>query len=282
MSPDTFIKSRRESISMEERHSNEQRVYDDMADQVLAEWSDDDYLVDPDCLPESHQFEGPMQQLIDWSWPLDGATVLETGSGFGELSCWLALNGADVIATDISSRCLEVVEERARRNGVSDRIRTVNTPIEAADDIDDESVDLVFGRTVAHHFDLRPAAKSMYRALKPGGRAVFAEPVLLLPDWVFRLRRSGPVTKVFPPFVHTPDERSFDDEMIADLSAPFDAVQIEYYGLFTRVSNFVRVPDRLFKRVSAIDQAVLERVDSARSFSKYMVIRLDKSAQAGR
>lgn len=280
MGPETFIRSRREAIAIEDRHANEMRVYDDMADQVLAEWTDDDYRVDPDALPECHQFEGPMQQLVDWSRPLDGATVLETGSGFGELTCWLALNGATVIATDISSKCLEVVAERARRNGVADSIRCVNTPIEAAEGIDDESVDLVFGRTVAHHFDLGPAAKSMYRALKPGGRAVFAEPVLLLGDWVFRLRRSKAVTAVFPPFVHTPDERSFDREMIADLSAPFDSVEIEYFGILTRVSSFVRVPDKLYERVSIVDQAILDRVGRARALSKYMVIRLDKSAQA--
>lgn len=280
MGPETFIRSRRETVAMEDRHANEMRVYDDMADQVLAEWTDEDYLVDPDVLPECHQFEGPMQQLVDWSRPLEGATVLETGSGFGELACWLALNGAHVIATDISSKCLDVVAERARRNGVEDRIRMANTPIEEAAGIDDASVDLVFGRTVAHHFDLGPAARSMYRVLKPGGRAVFAEPVLLLGDWVFRLRRSKAVTKVFPPFVHTPDERSFDKEMIADLSAPFDAVTIEYFGILTRVSSFVRVPDKLYARVSTIDQAILDRVAPTRSLSKYMVIRLDKSAQA--
>lgn len=279
MGPETFIRSRRETVAMEDRHANEMRVYDDLADQVLAEWTDDDYRVDPDALPECHQFEGPMQQLVDWSRPLDGATVLETGSGFGELTCWLALNGAKVIATDISSKCLDVVSERARRNGVEDRIRTVNTPIEEAEGVDDESVDLVFGRTVAHHFDLGPAAKSMYRALRPGGRAVFAEPTLLLPDWVFRLRRSGPVTRVFPPFVHTPDERSFDEEMIAELSAPFDAVTIEYFGISTRVSSFVRVPDTVYARMSAVDQAVLDRFPATRPLSKYMVIRLDKSAQ---
>lgn len=280
MGPETFIRSRRETVAMEDRHANEMRVYDDMADQVLAEWTDEDYLVDPDVLPECHQFEGPMQQLVDWSRPLEGATVLETGSGFGELACWLALNGAHVIATDISSKCLDVVAERARRNGVEDRIRMANTPIEEAAGIDDASVDLVFGRTVAHHFDLGPAARSMYRVLKPGGRAVFAEPVLLLGDWVFRLRRSKAVTKVFPPFVHTPDERSFDKEMIADLSAPFDAVTIEYFGILTRVSSFVRVPDKLYARVSTIDQAILDRVAPTRSLSKYMVIRLDKSGQA--
>lgn len=280
MGPETFIRSRRETIAIEDRHANEMRVYDDMADQVLAEWTDEDYRVDPDALPECHQFEGPMQQLVDWSRPLEGATVLETGSGFGELSCWLALNGAEVIATDISSKCLDVARERAERNGVSERIRTVNTPIELAEGIEDASVDLVFGRTVAHHFDLRPAAESMYRVLKPGGRAVFAEPVLLLGDWVFRLRRSKAVTKVFPPFVHTPDERSFDKEMIADLSAPFDAVTIEHFGIFTRVSSFVRVPDDLYAKVSAVDQAILDRVPSTRVLSKYMVIRLDKSAQA--
>lgn len=278
MGPETFIRSRRDTVSIESRHANERSVYDDMATQVLAEWTDQDFLVDPTELPECHQFEGPMQTLIDWSGPLEGITVLETGSGFGTLTCWLAMNGANVIATDISSKCLEVVEERARRNGVADRITTINTPVETLEGVDDESVDLVFGRTVAHHFELPPSARSMYRVLKPGGRAVFAEPVLLMPDWVFRLRRSRAVTKVFPPFVHTPDERSFDLEMIDDLSGPFDRVTIGYFGMFTRVSSFVRVPDRLFAAIGRVDQAILDRVGPARTLSRYMVIRLDKAA----
>lgn len=281
VTPQTFIRSRREVVAVEDRHANEVSVYDGMADQVLAEWTDEQFLVDPDVLPESHQFEGPMQTLIDWAGPLDGTTVLETGSGFGTLTCWLAMNGAQVIATDISSRCLEVVRERAERNGVGDRITTINTPVETLDGIDDDSVDVVFGRTVAHHFELPPSAASMYRVLKPGGRAVFAEPVLLLPDWVFRLRRSRAVTSVFPPFVHTPDERSFDLEMIEDLSAPFDRVTTAYFGVLTRVSSFVRVPDRLFATVSRVDQAILGRVGAARTLSRYLVIRLDKSPVGG-
>jgi 2-polyprenyl-3-methyl-5-hydroxy-6-metoxy-1,4-benzoquinol methylase len=269
-------------VAVEERHANETRVYDEMASQVLAEWSDEDYLVDGDSLPECHQFEGPMQTLIDWAGPLEGKTVLDTGSGFGEMTCWLALQGANVIATDISSKCLELVAERARRNGVADRVTTVCTPIETAEGIEDDSVDIVFGRTVAHHFELGPAAKSMYRVLKPGGHAVFTEPVLLVPEWVFRLRRSGPVARVFPPFVHTPDERSFDQEMIDDLCAPFDSVKIEYFGLFNRVSNLVKVDDKLFAKISSFDQAVLGKVKSARTLSRYMVIRLDKAATATR
>ena len=68
--------------------------------------------------------------------------------------------------------------------------------------------------------------------------------------------------------------------MIADLSAPFDSVSIEYFGVFTRVSSFVRVPDKLYERISAVDQAILGRVSAAQPFSKYIVIRLDKSALA--
>lgn len=277
----SFITSRLDEVPLEHRHANERSVYDAMADEVLAEWTDEELLVDPDALPECHQFEGPMQTLIDWAGPLDGTTVLETGSGFGTLTCWLAMNGARVIATDISPRCLEVVDERARRNGVADRITTINTPVETLDGIDDQSVDVVFGRTVAHHFELPPSAASMYRVLKPGGRAVFAEPVMLLPDWVFRLRRSRAVSSVFPPFVHTPDERSFDRQMIGDLSGPFDEVTTAYFGMMTRVSSFVRVPDRLFAAISRADQAVLERVAAAQTLSRYLVIRLDRSPAGG-
>lgn len=65
--------------------------------------------------------------------------------------------------------------------------------------------------------------------------------------------------------------------MIDDLSAPFDKVTIAHFGVLTRVSSFVRVPDRLFAAVSRVDQKILERADAAQTLSRYMVIRMDKS-----
>ena len=40
-----------------------------------------------------------------------------------------------------------------------------------------ESVDVVFGMAVLHHVDLALAADEVYRVLKPGGRAIFTEPI---------------------------------------------------------------------------------------------------------
>ena len=41
----------------------------------------------------------------------------------------------------------------------------------------DASVDVVFGIAILHHLDLPQAAREVWRILKPGGRAIFQEPV---------------------------------------------------------------------------------------------------------
>jgi len=41
----------------------------------------------------------------------------------------------------------------------------------------DDSVDVVFGIAILHHLDLMATSKEVHRVLKPGGRAIFQEPV---------------------------------------------------------------------------------------------------------
>lgn len=47
-----------------------------------------------------------------------GADVLEIGCGLGLVSAVCALRGAEVVATDIDERCLELARRNARLNGV--------------------------------------------------------------------------------------------------------------------------------------------------------------------
>src|SRR6185437_7465720 len=66
--------------------------------------------------------------------------------------------------------------------------------------------DAVVGSSVLHHLDLDLAFQNIYRLLRPGGRACFAEPNLLNPQ-VFAERRLPFLRHIF--WYVSPDESAF-------------------------------------------------------------------------
>ena len=106
---------------------------------------------------------------------LRGKRVLELGSGAGEGAVYLALQGASVVATDLSPGMLKVVERVAAIHGV-----TVEHTICSAEDLSvfsDSSFDLVYAANTLHHVDTAQCLDEVKRVLKPGGRAFFWDPV---------------------------------------------------------------------------------------------------------
>jgi SAM-dependent methyltransferase len=105
-----------------------------------------------------------------------GQEVLEYGSGWGENTILLARRGAQVHALDISPELIGINRRRMQANGVTSGVRF---SVASAYDVPcpDGSVDVVFGMAILHHLDLDLAAKEVYRVLRPGGRAIFSEPM---------------------------------------------------------------------------------------------------------
>jgi SAM-dependent methyltransferase len=106
---------------------------------------------------------------------LEGLDVLELGAGSGVDSVMLARRGARVTATDIADASAELIQRRFVANGVTNG-RVMVMPAEVLD-LPDESFDRVFSRGVLHHADVARAAPEIARVLRPGGRAVFIEPL---------------------------------------------------------------------------------------------------------
>jgi ubiquinone/menaquinone biosynthesis C-methylase UbiE len=110
-----------------------------------------------------------------------GMTVLEPGPGMG----FFTLDAARmvgptgrVIAPDVQERMLKVLSRRARRSGLLDRIDIRRTEPERLG-IEDLAarVDLVLAIFVVHEMpDVGAFFAAAHRALKPGGRLLFAEP----------------------------------------------------------------------------------------------------------
>lgn len=95
------------------------------------------------------------------------ARILEVGCGWGELAAWLARDtGADVVATDLSPRMVEL----ARGHRVDARVADVQAlPFEGG------SFDVVVAAWMLYHVpDLDRGIAEIARVLRPGGRLVAA------------------------------------------------------------------------------------------------------------
>jgi SAM-dependent methyltransferase len=107
---------------------------------------------------------------------------LELGCGTGEFTKRVVSTGADITAIDISPELLRVAMGRIKDKNVRFQIQNIEKM-----DFEDESFDVVFGCSVLHHLNLRPALVEIYRVLKGGGRIVFTEPNMLNPQiWAER------------------------------------------------------------------------------------------------
>lgn len=108
----------------------------------------------------------------------DGARVLDLGCGRGERSVDLLRRGAVVDGIDISPVYTSQAEAAARAAGFDDDRFTFVAGDAHRLPYDDATFDLVVGDGILHHLDLDVALGEIHRVLKPGGRALFREPLL--------------------------------------------------------------------------------------------------------
>ncbi|OGG46432.1 MAG: hypothetical protein A3F84_05320 [Candidatus Handelsmanbacteria bacterium RIFCSPLOWO2_12_FULL_64_10] len=183
--------------SRDSRLAAEEAFHDAWARQIEVEAIDVDLAFHPTISPETHY---ALERLGD----LKGRRVLDLGCGAGEASVCLARRGARVWAADLSGEMLRAAGRLAERYGVRGRVRLVKVDAEAMA-FPSGAFDAVYGFGVLHHLDLDAAATEVARVLRPGGRAVFVEPL-----------KYNPIINLYrwmSPDVHTRDEHpmSFAD-----------------------------------------------------------------------
>ena len=118
----------------------------------------------------------PLEYAYHQLGDVAGQRIVDFGCGSGANSVLLANRGAHVWGIDISEDLLRLAK---RRLAVSGREGGATFIAGSAHDMPfpDNSIDVVFGIAILHHLDLDLVSREVRRVLKPGGRAIFQEPV---------------------------------------------------------------------------------------------------------
>jgi SAM-dependent methyltransferase len=156
-----------------------------------------------------------------------GRRVLEFGCGAGSYELDLARAGAIVVGIDISPEAIERARERVAAQGLSERI---SFQVMNAEELtfSAASFDRVCGSSILHHLDLDRALRETARILKPGGDAVFYEPLGHNP--LINLYRR------LTPRMRSEDEHPLKARDLDMLGAHFGRVEIRYFHLLSIAS----------------------------------------------
>lgn len=124
---------------------------------------------------------GEYRKWVAWLALDKNSRVLEVASGSGGPAIFLAqLSGCSLVGVDIDPNGLAVAAERARAEGLNDRLSFQEASADSALPFSDSSFDAVICIDAANHFAKRLfVLQEWRRVLKPGGRAVFTDPVVI-------------------------------------------------------------------------------------------------------
>ncbi len=200
-----------------------------------------------------------------------GRDVLEYGCGAEALAGVIAPIARSVHAIDISDEAVR--QARCSCDAPNARFSVMDA---MNLDFPDDSFDLVFGSGIIHHLDIGMCADSLARVLRPGGHALFWEPLGLNP--AIELYRA------LTPDARTPDEHPLRPSDIATLKTRFASVDLHFYGLSTLAAvpfRKTRAGTGLRAGLRACDRALL-RVPGLRWLAWYALIHCRKSGDATR
>jgi ubiquinone/menaquinone biosynthesis C-methylase UbiE len=180
---------------------------------------------------------------------------------------------ASVRGIDISPVAVEqAAQAAAREAGLQDaEFRVMDGE---ALDFPDDSFDVVYGSAVIHNLELDRAFAEIVRVLRPGGKAVFLEPLGHNPA-INLYRRLTPALR-------TPDEHPLTRGDLELAASFFAAPDYRFYHLFSLAAvplRLTRAFDRLLSGLDALDRTLFRVVRPARRLAWYVVMELERPAK---
>jgi SAM-dependent methyltransferase len=200
-----------------------------------------------------------------------GRRIVDYGCGSGANSVLLANRGAHVYGVDISP---DLVTLASRRMAINGRPNGATFLVCSGYDLPlpDGSIDIVFGIAILHHLDLSKASREIARVLRPGGRAIFQEPV-----------RNSRIVRAIRPLIPyrqpdlSPFERPLTDRELQDFARPFASVRqraflLPHVAIGQKLPGVKRHVDFLYRS----DASILQRMPSLAHFAGIRVLELTK------
>ena len=177
--------------------------------------------------------------------------LLDFGCGMGVAGVTFAKLGYQIEGFDISSGNINVAKRLAQQHGLSDRCNFRTMPAEKLD-YPDNHFDVIVGTDILHHVEVGAVLKEVRRVLKPGGVAIFKEPIRVPALDVIResrlLRKIAPTETSYDKHVHiTDDERKLDHRDLALLNSTFRDITTQRFSLLLRLYRVI--PERWFNLV---------------------------------
>ncbi|HET7694308.1 MAG TPA: class I SAM-dependent methyltransferase [Vicinamibacterales bacterium] len=213
----------------------------------------------------------PLEYAYALLGDVDGRRVVDFGCGSGANTALLAGRGAHVWGIDISEDLLRLGK---RRLSLSGRANAATFIAGSAHDMPfpDDSIDVVFGIAILHHLDLDLVSKEVRRVLKPGGRAIFQEPVRN--SAVLRFVRS--LIPYRAPDI-SPYERPLTDAELRRFANGFSSVSVRAFGLpHVQVGPLLPVVKKYWRTLYAWDRWLLDRLPGLGRYASIRVIALTK------
>jgi 2-polyprenyl-3-methyl-5-hydroxy-6-metoxy-1,4-benzoquinol methylase len=220
------------------------------------------------------------RQMWDWRQragrllgDIRGKALLDYGCGQGEEAGYFAVLGARVTAIDISEVGIRVGRERALANKLDIDFRVMSC---IATDFPGESFDVVHGLGILHHVGLAEGLAEVHRVLRPGGVAVFLEPLGSSPLVEAVKRRIH--AAVGRPLGLTPVTSGEENLRLADIrreTARWEDRRIYTYRLTHRARKLF-LPKLLWDWSLRLDYVLLAAFPPLRHFAGAAVIYLRK------
>ena len=211
----------------------------------------------------------PLEYAYSLLPDMENKTVLDYGCGSGDNTVLLAQRGGKVIGVDISPELIEVAEKRMAANALTADLR-----VGSAHDLplEDNSVDVVFGMAILHHLDLELSAKEVHRVLKPGGRAIFLEPVRNS-KVVWFIRNLIPYQQADI----SPYERPLTDQELENFAAEFKSYKSRSFHFpHINLIQILRVPESVLFSAIRFDGWLLKTFPFLQFYSTIRVFEMTK------
>jgi ubiquinone/menaquinone biosynthesis C-methylase UbiE len=196
---------------------------------------------------------------------------VDFGCGSGANTVLLTGRGGHVWGIDISEELLRLAK---RRLAVSGRDGGATFIAGSAHDMpfSDASIDVVFGMAILHHLDLDLVSREVRRVLKPGGRAIFKEPVRNSAALRF-VRRLIPYRA---PDI-SPYERPLTDAELRRFATGFTSCEVRAFGLpHVQVGQVLPFVRNYWRALHSSDRRLLRALPWLARYASIRVISLTK------